>query len=257
MWPQDFGPGALPSVTTLLLSTFNKSKCDSLLPFSEGMDLEKPLCVAFDCDGVLADSISSWKTIHDHFGTDSKDLLQEFMAGKITDSQFMAADIALWKDKQEKIHRDDLFRAYSGCKLMKGAKELVADLKAAGIHVAIVSAGVDLFVQSIAGLVSADDWIANGFEFDEDGWLLDEGIVRVPSMEKYTSINRLLEILDCPPNRLVSVGDSSMDLSMRIEGSTFIGFNPQRETAKNAFSEAGVTVVDSKNLDDLRPYLGL
>lgn len=219
--------------------------------------MSKPLCVAFDCDGVLADSLSSWKTIHDHFGTDSKDLLQQFMAGKITDHQFMAADIALWKDKSEKIHRDDLFRAYSGCKLMEGAKELVSDLKAAGIHVAIVSAGVDIFVQSIAGLVKADDWIANGFEFDDDGWLLDEGIVRVPSMEKYTSIQRLLKILDCPPERLVSIGDSSMDLSMKIEGSTFIGFNPQRENAKQAFIEAGVTIIESKNLNDLRPYLGL
>ena len=219
--------------------------------------MEKPLCVAFDCDGVLADSISSWRTIHDHFGTSSKDLLQRFMAGELTDSEFMAADIALWKQKSPKIHRDDLFRAYSGCKLMKGAKELVADLKAAGVHVAIVSAGVDLYVQSIAAMVKADDWIANGFVFDDDGWLTDEGIVRVPSMEKYTSIKRLLEILDCPPNRLIAIGDSGMDLSMRVEDSTFIGFNPQRETAIKAFEEAGITVVNSKDLNDLRPYLGL
>ena len=135
--------------------------------------MEKPLCVAFDCDGVLADSISSWRTIHDHFGTDSKDLLFKFMAGEISDSEFMAADIALWKDKSPKIHRDDIFRAYSGCKLMKGAKQLVSDLKEAGIYVAIVSAGVDLYVQSIAAMVQADDWIAYGFNFDDDGWLMD------------------------------------------------------------------------------------
>jgi len=219
--------------------------------------MDKPLCVAFDCDGVLADSISSWRTIHEHFGTDSKDLLQKFMAGELTDSEFMAADIALWKDVSPKIHRDDIFRAYSGCKLMKGAKEIVADLKAAGIHVAIVSAGVDMYVQSIAAMVKADDWIANGFQFDDDGWLLDEGIVRVPSMQKYTSIKKLLKILDCPPERLISVGDSSMDLSMHVEGSTFIGFNPQREAAKSAFAEAGITVINSKDLNDLRPYLGL
>ncbi|RJV00846.1 MAG: HAD family hydrolase [Candidatus Poseidoniales archaeon] len=219
--------------------------------------MDKPLCVAFDCDGVLADSISSWRTIHEHFGTDSKDLLQKFMAGELTDSEFMAADIALWKDVSPKIHRDDIFRAYSGCKLMKGAKEIVADLKAAGIHVAIVSAGVDMYVQSIAAMVKADDWIANGFQFDDDGWLLDEGIVRVPSMQKYTSIEKLLKILDCPPERLISVGDSSMDLSMHVEGSTFIGFNPQREAAKSAFAEAGITVINSKDLNDLRPYLGL
>ncbi len=219
--------------------------------------MEKPLCVAFDCDGVLADSISSWKTIHDHYGTDSGDLLAKFMAGELTDSEFMAADIALWKAKSPKIHRDDIFRAYSGCKLMEGAKELVADLKSQGIYVAIVSAGVDLYVQSIAAMVKADDWIANGFEFDEDGWLLDQGIVRVPSMAKDVSINKLIKMIDCPPERLVCVGDSSMDLSMHIEGSTFIGFNPQRETAKSAFDEAKIPVVESKNLDDLRPFLGL
>jgi len=219
--------------------------------------MEKPLCVAFDCDGVLADSISSWKTIHDHYGTDSGDLLAKFMAGELTDSEFMAADIALWKAKSRKIHRDDIFRAYSGCKLMEGAKELVADLKSQGVYVAIVSAGVDLYVQSIAAMVKADDWIANGFEFDENGWLLDQGVVRVPSMAKDVSINKLIKMIDCPPERLVCVGDSSMDLSMHIEGSTFIGFNPQRETAKSAFAKANVPVVESKNLDDLRPFLGL
>ncbi len=126
------------------------------------MGADLPLCVAFDCDGVLADSISSWKTLHDHFGTDSSDLLARFMAGEFSDSEFMAMDIALWKEKVLKIHRDDIFRAYSGCKLMKGAKEIVADLKAAGSHVAIDSAGVDLYVQSIAALVKVDDWIAHG-----------------------------------------------------------------------------------------------
>ena len=256
VWPQDFCPEAMPSVTFFFL-LFSTSPIAIASSLSLGKDLEKPLCVAFDCDGVLADSISSWRTIHEHFGTDSKDLLQRFMAGELTDSEFMAADIALWKAKSPKIHRDDLFRAYSGCKLMKGAKELVADLKAAGIHVAIVSAGVDLYVQSIAALVKADDWIANGFEFDEEGWLLDEGIVRVPSMEKHTSIKKLLKILDCPANRMIAIGDSSMDLSMRVEDSTFIGFNPQRETAKAAFAEAGVIVVNSKDCNDLRPYLGL
>ena len=28
-------------------------------------------CVIFDCDGVLVDSVSSWKTLHDYFGTDN------------------------------------------------------------------------------------------------------------------------------------------------------------------------------------------
>ncbi len=257
MRPQDFGPGALPSVPLFFLLTLNKTPLAKALWVELSDNMDKPLCVAFDCDGVLADSISSWRTIHNHFGTDSKDLLQRFMQGELTDIEFMAADIALWKEVSPKIHRDDLFRAYSGCKLMKGAKEVVRDLKEAGVHVAIVSAGVDLYVQSIAAMVKADDWIANGFNFDEEGWLMDEGVVRVPSMQKYTSINKLLNILDIPPERLVCVGDSSMDLSMHVEGSTFIGFNPQRDAAKEAFAKAGIPVVNSKDLNDIRPYLGI
>ena len=217
--------------------------------------MDKPLCVAFDCDGVLTDSISSWKTIHDHFGTDSKELLQQFMAGEITDHEFMAADIALWKDKSSKIHRDDLFRAYSGCKLMKGAKRIVADLQAAGIHVAIVSAGVDIFVQSIAGLVKADDWIANGFEFDDDGFLLDEGVVRVSAHKKASAVARVIEMHDLSAEEVASVGDSEVDLSMHVEGSTFIGFNPTRKSSFDAFAEAGVPIVESRDLRDIWVHL--
>ncbi|MGY8755482.1 MAG: HAD family hydrolase [Candidatus Poseidoniales archaeon] len=221
------------------------------------MSSKQPRCVAFDCDGVLADSLSSWKTLHEHFGTDSSDLLSRFMAGEFSDAEFMAQDIVLWKAKQTKIHKDDIFRAYSGCKLMTGARELIADLMAANIHVAIISAGVDIYVSSIATMLKTDDWIANGFNFDEDGWLLDQGVVRVPSKGKDEAVNNLLRILDCAPEDLVCVGDSSMDLSMWVEGSTFIGFNPTRQTAIDAFKEAKVPVVNSKDLNDLRPYLGL
>ena len=54
---------------------------------------------------------------------------------------------------------------------MKGARETVKNLQDAGVYVAIVSAGVDLFVSSIAAMLKVDDWIANGFEFDEEGFL--------------------------------------------------------------------------------------
>ena len=103
-------------------------------------------CVIFDCDGVLVDSVSSWKTLHDYFGTDNSLNLKRFINGELTDVEFMSLDISMWKDKQDPIHRDVLFRAYSGVKLMEGARELVAELKDKGVFVAIVSAGVDIFV---------------------------------------------------------------------------------------------------------------
>ena len=126
------------------------------------------LCVVFDCDGVLVDSVSSWKTLHDGFGTDNSKNLSRFIAGEISDVEFMRSDIAMWKEIRTPIHRDELFRMYSGISLMPGARELVAHLQEHGVYVAIVSAGVDIFVSSIAALLKVDDWIANGFEFDDD-----------------------------------------------------------------------------------------
>ena len=214
-------------------------------------------CVAFDCDGVLVDSVSSWRTVHEHYGSDNSKMLAKFLAGEITDEEFMRADIILLKEKQPRIHRDDIFRTFSGIKLMPGAKDLVKDLREKGVYVVIISAGVDLFVSTIASMLEVDDWIANGFEFDDDGWLTAEGIVRLSAWDKGTVISKMLGNIGCSPENLVSVGDSVMDLSMQVEGSRFIGFNPTRKTAIDGFEEAGVPVIPSKDLDLLRPFLNL
>ena len=216
-----------------------------------------PKVVVFDCDGVLVDSVSSWKTLHDHFGTDNSDNLKRFIEGEITDTEFMALDIKMWKTIKEPIYRDELFRSYSGVKIMPGAKELIAELKAAGIFVAIVSAGVDLFVSSIASMLKVDDWIANGFVFNDDDTLSDEGTCRLHATKKGVIIDKILDMQGFAAVDCVSVGDSEMDLSMQVEGSRFIGFNPSRESSKSAFEAANVPIIYEKNLLSLKPLLGL
>ena len=216
-----------------------------------------PKVVVFDCDGVLVDSVSSWKTLHDYFGTDNSHNLKRFIEGEISDTEFMRLDIRMWKEIQDPIYRDELFRSYSGVKVMPGAKELVTELKAAGIFVAIVSAGVDLFVSSIASMLKVDDWIANGFEFNEDDTLSDEGICRLHASKKNLIITKILEMHGFEAGDCVSVGDSEMDLSMQVAGSRFIGFNPTRESSKSAFAAAGIPVVTEKYLLSIKPYLGL
>ena len=76
-------------------------------------------CVVFDCDGVLVDAVSSWRTLHDHFGTDNAENLQRFIRGEITDTEFMRLDIKKWKSIEDPIHKDDLFRAYAGVQLIR------------------------------------------------------------------------------------------------------------------------------------------
>ena len=216
-----------------------------------------PKVVVFDCDGVLVDSVSSWKTLHDYFGTDNSLNLQRFINGELTDVEFMRSDIQMWKEIKDPIFRDELFRSYSGVKLMPGAKELIQELKEAGIFVAIVSAGVDLFVSSIAAMLKVDDWIANGFKFNEDDTLSDEGICRLHATKKDVVIEKILNMHGFEAKDCVSVGDSEMDLSMQVEGSRFIGFNPSRESSLSAFKDSGVPIVFEKDLLKLKPHFGL
>jgi phosphoserine phosphatase len=56
--------------------------------------------------------------------------------------------------------------------------------------------------------------------------------------------------------KCVSVGDSEMDLSMHVEGSRFIGFNPSRDSSVVAFARAGIPVVVEKDLRAILPLLG-
>ena len=212
-------------------------------------------CVIFDCDGVLVDSVSSWRTLHSYFGTENHGLLEKYISGEISDQEFMNLDIQMWKKVQKTIHQDEIFRAYSGIRLMPGAREIITELKSRGIFVAIVSAGVDIFVSTIASTLKVNDWIANGFNFDEDGYLLDDGIVRVSGQGKGLVVDKLIKMNNFKPEEVLSVGDSDIDLSMHIKGSSFVGFNPSRENSKLAFKKAQVPIIEEKDLTLILPYV--
>ena len=224
---------------------------------AQGNGTVKPAVVVFDCDGVLVDAVSSWRTLHDAFGTDNALNLNRFIRGELSDVEFMRSDIQMWKEVQDPIHRDELFRAYAGVKLMPGAREVVQQLQDEGVFVAIVSAGVDIFVSSIASLLKVDDWIANGFVFDEQGFLTDEGVCRLHATGKSEVIQKILAMNGFTAEQCISVGDSEMDLSMQVEGSRFIGFNPSRDSSRDAFEQAGVPVVNAKDLREILPFLGM
>lgn len=217
--------------------------------------------VVFDCDGVLSDNGSSWEMIHKKFGTGQNDggrhqkILEMFLDGEVSEEDFVAHDIQLWRGVKPDIHRDDIMRCYSGVGLIKGARKVVEELKKRGIYVAIVSSGVDVFVGTIANMLKVDDWAANGFEWDDEGWLLGGLPTRVSTHDKGMMVDKLARINGFSASEIVSVGDSGTDLSMMIKGSHFIGFNPRRESARVTFEEAGVPVVDEKDLSLIWPYI--
>jgi phosphoserine phosphatase len=211
--------------------------------------------VVFDCDGVLIDNISSWWAIHEYFGTRNEEMLEKFLNKEITEEEFVNHDVEEWKKIQPKIHMEDIMRCYSGVKLMPGAREVIKELQSKGIFVAIVSSGVDLLIGTIANMLKVDDWAANGFEWDEDGYLIKGAPTKVYSHDKGIMVEKLIRINNLKSENVISVGDSSTDLSMKVGESKFIGFNPARERAVEEFEKARVSIVYNRDLRDLWPIM--
>ena len=57
--------------------------------------------VVFDMDGTIIEPRSSWAMIHDYFGTDNTEMLQMYIDHKISDKEFVKADIKLWNSKSD------------------------------------------------------------------------------------------------------------------------------------------------------------
>ena len=226
-------------------------------PFLLPKPMSAPKCVVFDCDGVLTPCTNSWRIVHDFFGTNNTAYLPQLIAGTLSDAELTRLDIRTWKAACPSASYSDLATAFADVALMKGALALVQDLQATGCEVAIVSAGIDMWVERIAGLLGVTRWTANGLTFADDGMMLDEGVVRVLAAGKGAAVEAVLRDSGLAACDCVCVGDSEMDLSMHVPGTRFIGFNPSRDTSVRAFEEAGVPVVMGQDLGLLRPLLGL
>jgi len=196
----------------------------------------------------LVDITSSWQQIHNYFGTNNKENLTRFLEKEITDDEFMELDVKLWLEIQEEIHMDEIMRCFSGVKLMKGAREVIDELKRRGIYVAIVSSGVARFIGSIAHILKVDDWAANDFSWDKEGYLSGPAPAMVDSHNKGEMVEKLARINGFEAEKIWTIGDSGTDLSMQIPGSNFIGFNPARERSINKFTNASVPIIVDKDL---------
>ena len=52
--------------------------------------------VVFDMDGTLLRPKSSWQLLHDHFGTDNREMLARYLRHEVSDTEFVARDLELW-----------------------------------------------------------------------------------------------------------------------------------------------------------------
>jgi phosphoserine phosphatase len=182
--------------------------------------------VAFDMDGVLIDYSSSWTWVHDHFGVANRASVDAFVRGEIDDVEFMRRDISLWLRKHPGLCQADMTEILRPMPLMKGLDETAKALRDAGMRLVIVSGGLEAMAGKIARAHGFDDYIANGYECDEQGNLTGEGVLNVWLKSKRDALMKFQQKYGITPERTVSIGDSFIDISMFELSGLSIAFNP-------------------------------
>mgnify|MGYP006291308731 CR=1 FL=1 len=207
--------------------------------------------VAFDMDGVLADTLSSWKYIHDYFKTSNERSVRDYIQGKIDDLEFIKRDASLWVENGKPVKIKRLSEILSDIKLMKGAKETVSLLKKNNIKTAIVSAGLNVLADRVGKNLGIDFVYSNGVEVDNDGFITTKGVIGVKLMYKDETVKKISKDQNVLLENIASVGNSCFDVPMFEITGLGIAFNP----ADSCVKKYADFVVENKDLRDVYKYL--
>ncbi|MDH7516733.1 MAG: HAD-IB family phosphatase [Candidatus Thermoplasmatota archaeon] len=207
--------------------------------------------VVFDMDGVLTDTISSWRYVHDFFGSSNDRSVDAYLRGEIDDLEFIRRDVSLWRVDGKPVSFDMLVEILSGVPLMRGARECIGSLREHGVKTAIVSAGLDILARRVASKTGIDYVFANGLKTDRNGFVTGEGLLNVRLMYKEKSVRRLSELSKVPLGDFVAVGNSCFDIPMFEVCGVGIAFNPGDDCVRKAADY----VVESRDLTKVLPFI--
>jgi phosphoserine phosphatase len=210
--------------------------------------------VALDMDGTLVDIVSSFATVHAHFGERNDDGLRKFMANEIDDLEFMRSDIRLWRKHRPDLRVDELEEILQGAPLMPGAEKLIHGLHAEGVRTAIISGGIDVLAHRVGRDLGIDLVLANGFRVDSDGRLTGDGIIRVPIHHKEDVLATLQAQLGIDPSETASVGNSEIDVGLFRRSRIGVAFRPEDEAVRRGATHVVPGSDLSLVLDVLREF---
>ena len=169
--------------------------------------------VVFDMDGTIIEPRSSWAMIHDYFGTDNTEMLQMYIDHKISDMEFVKADIKLWNSKSDvPVNEEYINSILDKAKPRKGAEELITSLHEANIKTVILSGGIQYLADKWAKEWNMACAFANDLIDDADGNLTAN--INASGHNKGPLMEKIIKDFDLTGNEVAAVGDTMVDLPM-------------------------------------------
>jgi phosphoserine phosphatase len=200
----------------------------------------------FDVDGTLTPVDSSWRYLHDAFGTWEKGRIaaRRYQRGDISYTEWAETDAKCWAG----ISISKVSAVVGKVPYCRGARKVFGKLRLMHVKTAIVSAGLAVLADRFAQELRADFVAANDLETG-DGVLTGRVKVRVPVTEKAGVIRDIARKAFVPIREVALVGDSAQDLP--LDDCLKIAYNPKDHAAR---ARADIIVADD-DLSRVLPYL--
>lgn len=207
--------------------------------------------VFFDMDGVLLDTVSSWRYIHEHFGTTNERSIMPYLRGDIDYLEFIRRDVSLWKTNGKHVKKKTIETILYSIPFIDGVTECFSFLKQHHVQTAIVSAGMSILADKVAADLGIDYSFANEVTVGADGRLTGGGALHVELRQKDKNVKDLATKLQIPLTACAAVGNSCFDLPMLETCGLGIAFNPE----DSCIAQSADVVIDGKDLRRLIPIL--
>ena len=184
--------------------------------------------VVFDMDGTIIEPRSSWAMIHEHFGTDNTEMLQLYIDHKISDKEFVKADIQLWNSKSDKpVDEKYINSILDKAKPRKGAEELITNLHKANVKTIILSGGIQFLADKWARKWNMDGALANELIDDKDGNLT--AIIKSRGHNKGPVMEKMIEKYNLKKNEIAAIGDTMVDIPTFERAGLSVAVNTEDE----------------------------
>jgi phosphoserine phosphatase len=212
----------------------------------DGHKRKKIKLVVFDVDGTLVFG-NLWRLLHELAGTLNKAaiLYAYHKARALTQLEYLDADASLWKGQpMEKVL--EIARAMP---IIDGAKETADALRAAGIQLAIVSAGIDVLVNIVAKEMGITIVRTNVLLTDVDNNLTGE-VSRKVLFDKDWHVREIVKDLGITLEETCFVGDGRNDINAMDICGLSISINGELDV-----DEAAMFIVKTNDLRDILKYI--